>query len=57
MTVKDALHELVDQFDEDAARDAPAHLQDLRRRAAPIHDQPVTDGQEGVCRDHQCRPH
>lgn len=30
MTVKDDLHQLVDELDEDAAREALARLQDLR---------------------------
>ena len=36
MSVKDELHELVDQLDEDAAREALAYLQDRRPREAPI---------------------
>jgi hypothetical protein len=36
MTVKDELHELVDQLDEATAREALAYLQDLRVREAPI---------------------
>ena len=36
MSVKDELHELVDQLDEDAAREALAYLQDLRLPGAPI---------------------
>jgi hypothetical protein len=57
MTVKDELHELVDQLDEEAAREALAQLQDLGRREAPMRDEPVTDKEEGVCSDHQCRTH
>jgi hypothetical protein len=36
MTVKDELHELIDQLDEETAREALAYLQDLRLRGAPI---------------------
>ena len=47
MTVKDDLHQLVDELDEDAAREALARLQDLRLprflREAPIDDEPETD--------------
>jgi hypothetical protein len=44
MTVKDDLHHLVDELDDETAREALARLQDLRlprlRRQAPISDQP-----------------
>ena len=47
MTVKDDLHHLVDELDEDTAREALALLQDLRLprvlRDAPIDDEPETD--------------
>ena len=47
MTIKDELHELVDQLDEEAAREALARLQDLRLprvlREAPIDDEPETE--------------
>jgi hypothetical protein len=47
MTVKDELHELVHQLDEEAAREALALLQDLRLprvlREAPIDDEPETE--------------
>jgi hypothetical protein len=47
MTVKEKLHELVDQLDEGAAREALAYLQDLRLprgvREAPIDDEPLSD--------------
>jgi hypothetical protein len=36
MSVKDELHELVDQLDEETAREALAYLQGLRLRGAPI---------------------
>jgi hypothetical protein len=36
MTTKDELHHLVDQLDEDAAREALASLQDWRFAQAPI---------------------
>jgi len=36
MSVKDELHELVDQLDEETAREALAYLQDRRLRGAPI---------------------
>ena len=35
MHVKDELHNLVNQFDEEAAREGLASLQDLRLREAP----------------------
>jgi len=34
MTVKDELHQLVDQLDEGAAREAPAQVLEARRREA-----------------------
>ncbi len=47
MTIKDDLHHLVDELDDDAAREAIARLQDLRRprvlREAPIDDEPEND--------------
>jgi hypothetical protein len=47
MTVKDDLHHLVDELDEDAAREALARLQDLLLphvlREAPIDDELETD--------------
>ncbi len=47
MTVKDDLHHLVDELDEDTARKALALLQDLRLprvlRDAPVDDEPETD--------------
>ena len=49
MTIKDELHELIDQFDEETAREALARLQDLRTRLpsflrlAPIDDEPETE--------------
>jgi len=47
MTVKDELHELVDQLDEEDAREALARLQDFRLprvlREAPIDEEPETD--------------
>jgi hypothetical protein len=47
MTIKDDLHQLVDQLDEDTAREALALLQDLRLprflREAPIDNAPETD--------------
>ena len=36
MTIKDELHQLVDQLDEETAREALAYLQDRRLRGAPI---------------------
>ena len=36
MSVKDELHHLVDQLDEDAAREALASLQEWRPAQAPI---------------------
>ena len=46
MTIKDDLHHLVDELDEDAARQALAYLQGLRLprtpREAPIDDKPET---------------
>jgi hypothetical protein len=36
MSVKDELHHLVDQLNEDGAREALAYLQDRRLREAPI---------------------
>ena len=42
MSVKDELHTLVDQLDEDAASEALAYLQGLRPREAPIDDEPET---------------
>jgi hypothetical protein len=35
MTTKDELHELIDEFDEDSARQALKLLQDLRPRREP----------------------
>jgi hypothetical protein len=47
MTIKDDLHHLVDELDDDAAREAIARLQDLLLprvlREAPIDDEPETD--------------
>jgi hypothetical protein len=47
MTVKDDLHHLVDELDDDATREALTRLQDLRLprvlREAPIDDEPETD--------------
>jgi hypothetical protein len=47
MTVKDDLHHLVDELDEDAARKALAYLQDLRLprvlREAPLDEEAETD--------------
>jgi hypothetical protein len=47
MTIKDDLHHLVDELDDDAAREALARLQDLRLprvlREAPIDDEPETE--------------
>jgi hypothetical protein len=47
VTTKDELRQLVDELDEDAAREALALLQDLRLprllREAPIDDEPETD--------------
>ena len=47
MSVKDELHELVDQLDEDAAREALAYLRTLSLpaflRDAPSDDEPETD--------------
>ena len=47
MTVKDDLHHLVDQLDEDAALEALAYLRTLSLpaflRDAPIDDEPETD--------------
>ena len=47
MTVKDDLHHLVNELDEDAAREALTYLRDLRLprvlRAAPIDDEPETE--------------
>jgi hypothetical protein len=46
MTVKDDLHQLVDQLDDDAAREALAYLQTLSLppvlRDAPLDDEPET---------------
>jgi hypothetical protein len=51
MTVKDDLHRLVDELDEDTAREALARLQDLRLSRmlgeAPI-DQPETKERAAV---------
>lgn len=45
-TTKDELHELVDELDEDAAREALAYIQTLALpaflRDAPLDDEPVT---------------
>ena len=50
--VKDELHELVDQLDEEAAREALARLQDLRLprvlREAPIDDEPETEEEQAA---------
>jgi hypothetical protein len=47
MTIKDDLHNLVDELDDAAARKALAYLQDLRLprvlRDAPIDDEPETE--------------
>ncbi len=47
MTAKDDLHHLVDQLDEEAAREALAYLQTLKLpavlRDAPLDDEPETD--------------
>jgi len=47
MTIKDDLHHLVDELDDDDAREALARLQDLRLprvlREAPIDDELETD--------------
>ena len=47
MTIKDDLHHLVDELDEDAAREALAYLHTLGLppvlRNAPIDDEPETD--------------
>jgi hypothetical protein len=47
MTIKDDLHHLVDELDDEAAREALVLLQDLRLprvlREAPIDDEPETD--------------
>jgi hypothetical protein len=45
MTVKDDLHQLVDQLDEDTARQALAYLQTLTspRMARPVTVHPVED--------------
>jgi hypothetical protein len=47
MTTKDDLHQLVDQLDEDAAREALAYLQTLNLpaflRDAPLDDEPQTE--------------
>jgi hypothetical protein len=47
MTVKDDLHHLVDELDEDAARKALAYLRMLSLhaflRVAPVDDEPETD--------------
>lgn len=47
MTVKDDLHHLVDELDEEAAREALAYLQTLGLpaflRDAPLDDEPVSD--------------
>jgi hypothetical protein len=47
MTIKDDLHHLVDELDDEAAREALILLQDLRLprvlREAPIDDEPETD--------------
>jgi hypothetical protein len=47
MTTKDDLHQLVDELDEDTAREALTLLKDLRLprvlREAPIDDEPETD--------------
>ena len=47
MTVKDDLHRLVDELDEDAAREALAYLRTLSLpaflRDAPVDDEPETD--------------
>lgn len=47
MTIKDDLHHLVDELDDDAAREVLALLQDLQLprvlREAPIDDEPETN--------------
>jgi hypothetical protein len=52
MTVKDDLHHLVDELDDDAAREALVLLQDLRLprvlREAPIDDEPETDDERAA---------
>ena len=52
MTVKDDLHQLVDQLDEDAARQEQAYLQTLSLpaflRDAPIDDEPETDAERAA---------
>jgi hypothetical protein len=55
MTTKDELHELVDQLDEDAARQALAYLRDLRLprvlREAPVDDEPETDEERAAVQE------
>jgi predicted transcriptional regulator len=47
MTIKADLHQLIDELDEDAAREALAYLQTLSLppflRDAPLDDEPETD--------------
>ena len=47
MTIKDDLHHLVDELDEDSAREALAYLQTLAMpaflRDAPLDDEPESD--------------
>jgi predicted transcriptional regulator len=52
MTTKDDLHHLVDQLDEDAAREALAYLQTLSLptflRDAPLDDEPETEAERAA---------
>jgi hypothetical protein len=54
MTIKDDLHHLVDELDEDAAREALAYLRTLSLpaflRDAPVDDEPETDEERSCCR-------
>jgi hypothetical protein len=52
MTIKDDLHHLVDELDEDTAREALTYLQDLRLprvlRDARIDNEPETDDERAA---------
>jgi hypothetical protein len=55
MTVKDDLHHLVDELDEDAAREALAYLHTLGLpaflRNAPLDDEPETDEERAAVQE------
>jgi hypothetical protein len=55
MTIKDDLHHLVDELDDDAAREALVLLHDLRLprvlHEAPIDDEPETDAERQLVQE------